>query len=95
MRAATNVALRRFDDAIRDASEALRIAPDNILALSKRAQAYRCLGRNEDAVRDDAAILKDQPSNYYATMGLEGAQGERRSLFKQVVLGTLRRIMQR
>jgi len=65
-RAEANRLAGRYDDAIRDAMEALSIEPQNAFALRVRAEAYRCLGRYDDAIRDTTEALSIEPQNAFA-----------------------------
>ena len=92
--AATYVGLKRYDDAIRDATDALEIDSRNIMAAANRAQAYWCQGRNDEAIKDAAAVLKIQPDNFYALKVLQGATAEKQSPWRRLLLDAVRKFQQ-
>ena len=57
----TNRALKRYDAALQDFDELVRIQPDYIHAYFNRGLVYREMNRNEEAIRDfDAALARDK-----------------------------------
>lgn len=54
-----------YDDAIREAGEALGFDPNNAQALEKRAESYRMKGEYDKAIRDADRLLRIQPDNAY------------------------------
>ena len=53
--------LGRYEEAIRDLSQAIRLEPDWIEALFQRGEAYNLWGRPEQAASDFSAILAVKP----------------------------------
>lgn len=62
-RAAANIKLRRYDDAIKDASEVLELVPTDLKALYRRSQAYEALGKIDEAFKDARNVLHLDPKN--------------------------------
>ncbi|EEC07974.1 heat shock protein 70 (HSP70)-interacting protein, putative, partial [Ixodes scapularis] len=62
-RAAANIKLRRYEDAVKDATEVLEMTPSDVKALYRRSQAYEALGRIEEAFRDARKVLHLDPKN--------------------------------
>jgi tetratricopeptide (TPR) repeat protein len=53
--------LKRYDAALQDFDELVRIQPDFIHAYFNRGLVYRDMSRNEEAIRDfDAALARDK-----------------------------------
>lgn len=62
-RAAAYLKLNKFEEALDDCENALRIAPRDPKALYRRCQAFESLERYEEAYRDATQIFKDDPTN--------------------------------
>ncbi|KAK6640668.1 hypothetical protein RUM44_012365 [Polyplax serrata] len=62
-RAAANLKLGKFEQAVKDTDKALNISPRDPKALFRRCQALECLDRFEEAYRDARAVLENEPSN--------------------------------
>jgi tetratricopeptide (TPR) repeat protein len=75
-RAAVLLALKRDDEADADSGEALRLAPDNLLALATRGEVARRRGRTVAAIADCNLVLARDPAHKAArrTRALANAQ---------------------
>ncbi|MGK3760231.1 MAG: tetratricopeptide (TPR) repeat protein [Bacillariaceae sp.] len=62
-RAATNILLERFEDAIKDADVALILNPIYARAYIRRSSAFEKTERTEEALRDIKRALEIEPSN--------------------------------
>ena len=62
-RAATNILLERFEDAIKDADVALILNPKYARAYIRRSSAFEKTERTEEALRDVKKALELEPSN--------------------------------
>ncbi|KAH6936395.1 hypothetical protein HPB50_016455 [Hyalomma asiaticum] len=62
-RAAANLKLHRYEDALKDASEVLELNPSDVKALFRRSQAYEALGKVDEAFKDARKILHIDPKN--------------------------------
>jgi tetratricopeptide (TPR) repeat protein len=62
-RAATNILLERFEDAIKDADVALILNPRYARAYIRRSSAFEKTERTEEALRDVKKALELEPSN--------------------------------
>lgn len=62
-RAAANIKLRRYEDAVKDATEVLEMTPSDVKALYRRSQAYEALGKIDEAFRDARKVLHLDPKN--------------------------------
>uniref|UniRef100_A0A023GNV4 Putative heat shock protein n=1 Tax=Amblyomma triste TaxID=251400 RepID=A0A023GNV4_AMBTT len=62
-RAAANLKLHRFEDAVRDASEVLELSPTDAKALYRRSQAHEALGKLDEAFKDARKVLHLEPKN--------------------------------
>lgn len=62
-RAAANLKLHRFEDAIRDASEVLELSPADAKALYRRSQAFEAVGKLDEAFKDARKALHLEPKN--------------------------------
>ncbi|XP_064596944.1 protein unc-45 homolog B-like [Liolophura sinensis] len=62
-KAACELKLERYSEAVDDASKALEISPDDPKALFRRSQAYEKLGKVEEAYKDAVHLVKVEPKN--------------------------------
>lgn len=62
-RAATNIKLLRYEDAVKDASEVLELNPTDVKALFRRSQACEALGKVNEAFKDARQVLHLEPQN--------------------------------
>lgn len=62
-RAAANLKLHRYEEALKDASEVLELNPSDVKALFRRSQAYEALGKVDEAFKDARKILQIDPKN--------------------------------
>ncbi|KAH7952766.1 hypothetical protein HPB49_000960 [Dermacentor silvarum] len=62
-RAAANLKLRRYEDALKDTSEVLELNPMDVKALFRRSQAYEALGKTDEAFKDARKLLHIDPKN--------------------------------
>lgn len=65
-RAACGLKLRRFEDAVRDTSDVLRLQPSSSKALFRRAQAYAEQGELQRAIVDAQQLAATQPESVEA-----------------------------
>jgi tetratricopeptide (TPR) repeat protein len=61
----------KFDLAVRDYTEAIKLNPKNAESYNNRANAYSLLGKYDDAIKDYDEALKLEPKNarIYANRG--------------------------
>ncbi|MCX5787050.1 MAG: tetratricopeptide repeat protein, partial [Elusimicrobia bacterium] len=64
-RAAASNQAGEYEQAVADATEALRLSPGSALALDARSRALLNLGRVEDAARDATDAIRLDPANAY------------------------------
>ena len=64
-RAAASNQAGEYEEAVADATEALRLSPGSALALDARSRALLNLGRVEDAARDATDAIRLDPANAY------------------------------
>ncbi|EDW34610.1 GL21482 [Drosophila persimilis] len=62
-RAAAYLKLEKFEKAVDDCTESLKLVPNDPKALFRRAQAYESLEKYEEAYRDATALFKADPGN--------------------------------
>ncbi|XP_017140479.1 protein unc-45 homolog B [Drosophila miranda] len=62
-RAAAYLKLEKFEKAVEDCTESLKLVPNDPKALFRRAQAYESLEKYEEAYRDATALFKADPGN--------------------------------
>lgn len=62
-RAAAYLKLGKYQDALNDCTESLRISPKDPKALFRRAQAYEALQKFEEAYKDATDLFKEDPTN--------------------------------
>ncbi|KAH7969281.1 hypothetical protein HPB52_016476 [Rhipicephalus sanguineus] len=62
-RAAANLKLHRYEQALKDASEVLELNQSDVKALFRRSQAYEALGKVDEAFKDARKILQIDPKN--------------------------------
>uniref|UniRef100_A0A8C8B3X5 TOM34 protein n=1 Tax=Otus sunia TaxID=257818 RepID=A0A8C8B3X5_9STRI len=62
-RALCYLALKQYQEAVQDCSEALRLDPKNVKALYRRAQALKELKDYKSSIADIKSLLKTEPKN--------------------------------
>ncbi|KFR10067.1 Mitochondrial import receptor subunit TOM34, partial [Opisthocomus hoazin] len=62
-RALCYLALKQYEDAVQDCTEALRLDPKNVKALYRRAQALKELKDYKSSIADIKSLLKTEPKN--------------------------------
>ena len=65
--AAVYLKLEKYEDALKEASSALELVPNDVKALFRRAQAYDGLERFSDAIKDGLLVQHLEPNNKAAT----------------------------
>ncbi|XP_065883040.1 tetratricopeptide repeat protein 1-like [Dysidea avara] len=92
-RAACYVKMDKHEESISDCSEALKMKPDYMKALLRRAQSYEATEKLEEALADYKKVIEMDPSNQTAReaiMRLPKQIEEQREKLKEEMLGKLK-----
>ncbi|GAQ87452.1 tetratricopeptide repeat domain-containing protein [Klebsormidium nitens] len=94
-RAACFVQLALHDAAVRECSEALKLKPDYLKVIIRRAQAYDKLDKQEEALADWKTVLEKDPANRQASAEirrLEPIVNGKREKMREEMLGKLKEL---
>ncbi|KAM0933579.1 putative tetratricopeptide-like helical domain superfamily [Dioscorea sansibarensis] len=85
--------LQKYDDTIKECTEALELNPSYVKALLRRAEAHEKLDHLEEAIADMKKIMELEPSNDQARrtiQRLEPILAEKREKLKEEMIGKLK-----
>lgn len=85
--------LHKYDDTIKECTEALELNPSYVKALLRRAEAHEKLDHLEEAIADMKKIMELEPSNDQARrtiQRLEPILAEKREKLKEEMIGKLK-----
>ncbi|XP_068653058.1 uncharacterized protein [Aristolochia californica] len=85
--------LGRYDETVKEATNALKLNPSYLKALLRRAEAHERLEHFEEAIADMKSILELDPSHHQArrtVQRLEPLAAEKREKLKEEMMGKLK-----
>jgi len=82
-RAACFLGLKDWHMAIKDSTEALKLEPNYVKALTRRGTAHEELNKYEDALKDFKRVMELEPRNYAVLKKIPGLEKKRKEEFEE------------
>ncbi|XP_064482252.1 protein unc-45 homolog B-like [Ornithodoros turicata] len=82
-KAAANLKLERYEDALEDCTSALEITPSDVKALFRRSQANEALGKVDEAFKDARKALHIDPNNKSLQVTLQSLSARLQDIAKE------------
>ncbi|XP_065844071.1 sperm-associated antigen 1-like isoform X2 [Oscarella lobularis] len=82
-RAMAYIKTKKYEEALKDVDEVLKIEPDNRKALHRRAQCYRWKGRYDEAEADLERVLEAEPNHTQVTALLKEVRAKKTTEVKR------------
>jgi len=82
-RAACFLSLKDWHMAIKDSTEALKLEPNYVKALTRRGTAHEALDKYEEALKDFKRVMELEPRNFAVLKKIPGLEKKRKEQFEK------------